>query len=49
MGDEPCEVDCSIFGMLSVVKRSPTGSPYVAAVEGKVISNVDVTVWNIRN
>ena len=49
MGDEPSEVDCSIFGMLCVAKRSPTGSPFVAAMEGMVTAHGTIQTvleWN---
>lgn len=34
MGDEPCEVDCAIFGMLAQILWSMPGSPHNVLMHG---------------
>lgn len=37
MGDEPSEVDCTVFGFLAQLKWNYPGSPYEAMLESRFL------------
>lgn len=40
MGDEPCEVDCVLFGMIAMILYNMPGSKHQKFVRGEYINNI---------
>ncbi|XP_066979167.1 failed axon connections homolog [Macrobrachium rosenbergii] len=51
MGDEPCEVDCSLFGCLVQIRYNYSGSPYTSLLErdypnlGAYVTRMKELLW----